>query len=95
MEINCAPSINSPPYDQFLGSTQEILLCGPASVVNGFIDEHPCKLLIDTGASMSIVNETFQHRHFSNIVLRPGDVNATSVTGDPVNLREYFRHPLG
>ena len=50
--------------------------------------------MIDTGASMSIVNETFQQTHLSNIVLRPGDVNATSVTGDPVNFKRIFSASL-
>lgn len=88
------PDVTAPPNNQFICSTQEILLCGPASAVNGFIDENPCKLLIDTGASMSIVNETFQQTHFPNIVLRSGDVNATSVRGDPVNFKGIFSASL-
>ena len=88
------PGITAPPNNESICSTQEILLCGPASVVIGFIDEHPCKLLIDTGASMSIVNETFQQTHLPNIVLRPGNVNATSVTGDPVNFKGIFSASL-
>ena len=94
MEIDCVPGLTAQPNDDSNRSTQEILLCGPASVVNGFIDKHPCKLLIDTGASMSIVNETFQRTHIPNIVLRPGDVNATSVTGDPVNFKGIFSASL-
>ena len=88
------PNVAAPPNNELICSTQEILLCDPASVVNGFIDKHPCKLLIDTGASMSIVNETFQQTHLSNIVLRPGDMNATSVTGDPVNFKGIFSPSL-
>ena len=42
--------------------SQEILLCGPASLVQAFINEHPAKLLVDTGASMSIVKNHFNVR---------------------------------
>ena len=64
-----------------IGCSEEILLCGPSSIAKGFINDKPASILVDTGASMSIVNETFQRTHFPNVLLRPGDVNATSVTG--------------
>eukprot|EP00795_Rhopilema_esculentum_P009287 gene9287-16984_t len=74
--------------------TQEILLCGPASIIDGFINDVPAKMLVDTGASMSIVNETFQQTHFPHVVLHPGTVNATSVTGDPVKFKGVFSASL-
>ena len=74
--------------------SEEILLCGPSSIVKGFINEKPANMLIDTGASMSIVNETFQQTHFPSVLLRPGDVNATSVTGDPVTFKGVFSASL-
>ena len=70
--------------------TSKILLCGPASIMNGFINEVPAKILVDTGASMSIVNKTIHNTHFSHVALRPGDVNSTSVTGDPVRFKGVF-----
>ena len=59
-----------------------------------FINEVPAKILVDTGASMSIVNETFHKTHFSHVALGPGDVNATSVTGDPVRFKGVFSASL-
>ena len=68
-------------------SIGDVLLCGPSSIIDGFINEHPAKLLVDTGASMTIVNESFQRKNMPNIPLRLGEVNATSVTGDPVHFK--------
>ena len=68
-------------------SIGDVLLCGPSSIIDGFINEHPAKLLVDTGASMTIVNESFQRKNMSNIPLGLGEVNATSVTGDPVHFK--------
>eukprot|EP00794_Sanderia_malayensis_P007624 gene7624-8464_t len=62
----------------------EILLCGPSSIVTGYINDTPANILVDTGASMSIVNESFQHAHLADIPIKAGNVNATSVTGEPV-----------
>eukprot|EP00794_Sanderia_malayensis_P014869 gene14869-16415_t len=62
----------------------EILLCGPSSVVTGYINDTPANILVDTGASMSIVNESFQHAHLAHIPIKAENVNATSVTGEPV-----------
>ena len=66
------------------------MFCGPASIVKGVIDEYPNNFLGDTGASMSIFNETSQQTHFPTISLSPGGMNATSATGDPV----YFKGRL-
>ena len=70
------------------------MLCGPASIINGFINEVLAKILVDTGVSMSIVNETFHKTHFSHVALRPGEVNATTVTGDPVRFKGVFAASL-
>ena len=45
--------------------TQEILLCGPASIIDGFINDVPAKMLVDMGASMSIVM-----KHFNRLIFR-------------------------
>ena len=74
--------------------SQDILVCGPASILEGRINEQPAKLLVDTGASMTIVNESFQREHMPNIPLRPGSMNATSVTGEPVNFLGIFSASL-
>ena len=70
------------------------MLCGPSSIVKGFINDKPANILVDTGGSMSIVNETFQQSNFSNVLLRLGDVNATSVMGDPVTFKGVFSASL-
>ena len=49
------PTLVALPNNQSNCSTQEILLCGPGSIANGFIDEYPTKFLVDTGASMTTV----------------------------------------
>ena len=74
--------------------SEEVLLCGPSSIIEGFINEQPAKLLVDTGASITIVNELFQRKNMPNIPLRPGHVNATSVTGDPVHFKGIFSASL-
>ena len=51
-------------------------------------------MLVDTDASMSIVNETLQQTHFSHVVLHHGTMNATSVTGDPVKFKGMFSASL-
>jgi len=56
--------------------------------------EHPAKLLVDTGSTMTIVNETFQRTNMPNIPLRHGKVNATLVTGDTVHLKGIFSESL-
>ena len=88
------PTSTAPSNSESICSTQEILLCGPSSIVEGFVNEHPAKILVDTGSSMTIVNETFQRTNMPNIPLRPGKVNATSVTGDPVNFKGIFSASL-
>eukprot|EP00795_Rhopilema_esculentum_P007296 gene7296-12996_t len=85
--------------------TQEILLCGPASIIDGFNHDVPTKILVDMGASMSIVNQRIQQTQFPHVVLHPGIVNATAVMGDPVkfklcspnrySLREFTVMPFG
>ena len=84
----------APSNSESICSTQEMLLCGPSSIVEGFVNEHPAKILVDTGSSMTIVNETFQRTNMPNIPLRPGKVNATSVTGDPVHFKGIFSASL-
>lgn len=43
---------------------------------------------------MSIFNGTFHETHLSHLALRPGDMNATSVTGDPVRFKGVFSASL-
>ena len=88
------PTSTAPSNSESICSTQEILLCGPSSIVEGFVNEHPAKILVDTGSSMTIVSETFQRTNMPNIPLRPGKVNATSVTGDPVHFKGIFSASL-
>ena len=88
------PTSTAPSISESICSTQEILLCGPSSIVEGFVNEHPAKILVDTGSSMTIVNETFQRTNIPNIPLRPGKVNAKSVTGDPVHFKGIFSASL-
>ena len=74
--------------------SEEVLLCGPSSIVKCFINHKPANTLVDIGASMSVVKETFQRPHFFNVVLLPWDVNATSVTGDPLTFKGVFSASL-
>ena len=71
------------------------MLCGLSSIVKGFVNNKPDNILVDTGASMSIVNKTFQWTHFFSVLLRPGDVNATSAMGDPVTFKGVLSASLG
>jgi len=70
------------------------LLFGPLSIIEGFISERPAKFLVDTAASMTIVNESFQCKNMPNIPLHPGQVNTTSVTGDPMHFTGIFSASL-
>ena len=93
--IDREPDVTPHVSETVICSSQEILLCGPASICNGFINEQPAKLLVDTGASMTIFNESFQRTHMPNIPLRPGNsLNATSVTGEPVKFKGIFSASL-
>ena len=43
---------------------------------------------------MTVVNESFQCKNMPNIPLRPGQVNTTSVTGDPIHFTGIFSASL-
>ena len=86
-EISSVPSSTAPSNSESICSTQEILLCGPSSIIEGFVNEHQAKLFVDTGSSMTIVNETFQRTNMPNIPLRPRKVNASSVSGTAVHFK--------
>ena len=88
--------IVNPPLSKEISYSRVILHCGPASLVQAVINEHAAKLVVCTGASMTIVKQSFQHTYMPNVPLHPGSMDATSLTGGPVTLRFFSAsHRIG
>lgn len=67
-------------------------LVGSSNEVDIFIEDIPVKALLDTGATVSIVSETFYRQHLSHVVMEPLEdiLDIESATGDNLPYHGYI-----